>query len=97
MILAFDVKEEKREEVPAIVHVDGTARPQTVTEKQNPIYHKLISDFKKITGVPMLVNTSFNVKGEPIICTPEDAIRCFYGTGLDALAMGNFLLKKGIK
>jgi len=94
MILAFDVKEEKREEIPAVVHVDGTARPQTVTKEQNPVYYKLLKAFKQQTGVPVLINTSFNIKGEPIVCTPEDAIRCFFGTGIDALIMGNYLLKK---
>ena len=94
MILAFDVKEEKRSEIPSVVHVDGTARPQTVTKQQNPVYHDLISKFKKITGVPVLINTSFNIKGEPIVCTPEDAIRCFYGTGIDSLILGNFIIKK---
>lgn len=83
-----------RSEVPAITHVDYSARIQTVHAETNPRYHALISKFKEKTGCPIVVNTSFNVRGEPIICSPTDAFRCFMGTGLDALAIGNFLLIK---
>ena len=84
----------KRSEVPAITHVDYSARVQTVSKNINPIYHKLISKFKENTGCPILVNTSFNVRGEPIVNTPEDAFRCFMGTNLDKLIIGNFYLEK---
>ena len=80
--------------VPAITHVDYSARIQTVHVDTNPRYHALISKFKDITGCPLIVNTSFNVRGEPIICTPTDAFKCFMGTELDVLAVGNFLLFK---
>jgi carbamoyltransferase len=83
-----------RSSVPAITHVDYSARIQTVHSDTNPRYYSLISKFKKKTGCPLLVNTSFNVRGEPIICTPKDAFRCFMGTELDVLAIGNFLLFK---
>ena len=97
MILALEVKEKMRKEIPSVVHVDGTARPQTVNERQNKIYFKLIKEFENITGVPVLLNTSFNIKGEPIVCTPQDAIRCFFGTGLDTLVLGNYLIEKSSK
>lgn len=83
-----------RSEIPAVTHVDYSARIQTVHTETNPRYHSLISSFKEKTGCPVLVNTSFNVRGEPIVCTPEDAFRCFMGTGIEALAVGNFLLIK---
>ena len=83
-----------RSKVPAITHVDYSARIQTVHEDTNPIYHAVISKFKEKTGCPLVVNTSFNVRGEPIICTPEDAFRCFMGTEMDVLAVGNFVLYK---
>tara|TARA_B110000459_G_scaffold92046_1_gene102934 strand:- start:985 stop:2823 length:1839 start_codon:yes stop_codon:yes gene_type:complete len=80
--------------VPAITHVDYSARVQTVNKKTNPQYHDLISRFKEITDCPILVNTSFNVRGEPIVCTPTDAFKCFMGTGLDILVIGDFILYK---
>ena len=84
----------KRSEVPAITHVDYSARIQTVHKHTNNKYHQLLSKFKEITGCPILVNTSFNVRGEPIVNTPEDAFRCFMGTELDNLAIGNCYLNK---
>ena len=83
-----------RSSVPAITHVDYSARIQTVHEDTNPKYYSLISYFNDLTGCPMVVNTSFNVRGEPIVCTPADAFRCFMGTELDVLAIGNYLLYK---
>jgi carbamoyltransferase len=83
-----------RSEVPAITHVDYSARLQTVHAETNPRYHALISRFHALTGCPMVVNTSFNVRGEPIVCTPEDAFRCFMGTELDCLVIGNLFLAK---
>jgi carbamoyltransferase len=83
-----------RSDIPAVTHVDFSARVQTVHADTNPRFHALISAFKARTGCPVLVNTSFNVRGEPIVCTPEDAFRCFMGCELDLLAVGNCLLDK---
>jgi carbamoyltransferase len=83
-----------RSSIPAVTHVDGSARIQTVHRETHPRYHALISRFKALTGCPVVVNTSFNVRGEPIVCTPEDAFRCFMGTDIDALAVGNCFLRK---
>lgn len=83
-----------RSDIPAVTHVDYSARIQTVHEETNPTFHALISEFKRLTGCPVLVNTSFNVRGEPIVCTPEDAFRCFMGTEIDILAIGNCFLRK---
>ena len=77
-----------------MVHVDGTMRAQTVDAESNPRYHRLLEAFEARTGVPCLLNTSFNVKGEAIVCTPRDALRTFWSTGLDALAIGTFLVEK---
>jgi len=94
MIITFSATELAQKEIPAVVHVDGTTRPQVVEEKANQLYHNLIKEFERITQVPCLLNTSFNIKGEPIVCTPQDAIRTFSATGLEALALGSFLLLK---
>ena len=83
-----------RSEIPAVTHVDYSARVQTVHAETNPRFHALLSAFKRKTGCPVLVNTSFNVRGEPIVCTPEDAFRCFMGTELDVLSIGNLYLRK---
>jgi carbamoyltransferase len=83
-----------RSDIPAVTHVDYSARIQTVHAATNPRYHALISAFKQQTGCPVIVNTSFNVRGEPIVGTPEDAFRCFMGTEIEALAVGNCFLKK---
>ena len=84
----------KRLTIPAVTHVDRSARLQTVHRETNPRYHALISAFKRRTGCPVIVNTSFNVRGEPIVESPEDAFRCFMGTEIDALAIGNCYLVK---
>ena len=83
-----------RSSIPAVTHVDYSARVQTVNERSNPEFYQLLSAFEHLTGCPVLVNTSFNVRGEPIVCTPEDAYRCFMGTDMDYLAIGNVLLQK---
>jgi carbamoyltransferase len=83
-----------RSEIPAVTHVDYSARIQTVHGDTNPLFHRLLSWFKALTGCPVLVNTSFNVRGEPIVCTPEDAFRCFMGNELDTLVVGNCVLQK---
>jgi carbamoyltransferase len=94
MIQAFEATEEARRRTPAVVHVDGTMRPQTVDPESNPRYYRLLKAFEARTGVPVLLNTSFNVKGEAIVCSPRDALRTFWSTGLDALAIGSFLIEK---
>lgn len=94
MILTAQVKPEKRNVIPAVTHVDGSARPQTVERDVNPLYWKLIDEFGKRTGVPVVMNTSFNLRGEPIVCTPTDAIRTFFSSGMDALMLGRFLVEK---
>jgi carbamoyltransferase len=83
-----------RSDLPAITHVDYSARIQTVSQETNPRYWKLIDAFRRLTGIGVLVNTSFNVRGEPIVCTPEDAYRCFMRTEMDFLVMGDYLLDK---
>jgi len=77
-----------------VTHVDYSARIQTVDRETNPLFHALLSAFRQRTGCPVMVNTSFNVRGEPIVCTPEDAFRCFMGTEIEALAIGNCFLEK---
>lgn len=94
MILLDTVQTEKRDQIPAVTHVDGTTRPQTVRKQDNKKYYRLIEEFESITGVPVLLNTSFNVSGEPIVESPAQAIQDFYSTGLDALAIGDHLLQK---
>jgi len=83
-----------RSEIPAVTHVDYSARIQTVHRNTNPLYFKLITKFNELTGVPVVVNTSFNVRGEPIVCTPEDSFNCMMGTDIEFLAIGNTILKK---
>ena len=94
MILAYEFKQKYKKLFPGIVHVDGTVRPQTVSKETNPSYWRLIREFGDKTGHPIVLNTSLNVRGEPIVNTPLDAVRCFYSTGMDAMAIGNFLLEK---
>ncbi len=110
MLLVYGVKPERRKrtegeqgrprsstprsDIPAVTHVDGSARVHTVDPKTNPRYHALLEAFQKRTGCPVIVNTSFNVRGEPIVCTPEEAFRCFMGTEIDCLAIGDFFLRK---
>jgi carbamoyltransferase len=94
MILTAQVKPEKRAVIPAVTHADGSARPQTVERETNPLYWRLIDAFGRRTGVPVVMNTSFNLRGEPIVCTPTDAVRTFFSSGMDALVMGRFLVEK---
>jgi carbamoyltransferase len=83
-----------RSRIPAVTHVDDSARVQTVRREDHPLYYDLISEFARLTGCPLVVNTSFNIRGEPIVCTPEDALRCFERTNIDALTLGDFLIEK---
>jgi carbamoyltransferase len=94
MIIAFEATERMAREAPAVVHVDGTARVQLVDEAMEPRYHAILTAFGRRTGTPILLNTSFNVKGEPIVCTPFDALRTFWSTGLDLLVLGDCLVRK---
>jgi carbamoyltransferase len=95
MIKTYDVREDKQGVVPALLHAgDGTTRPQTVNAEQNPRYYALLSEFENLTGIPMLLNTSFNDHGEPIVNRPSEAIKDFYGMGLDVLVLGDYVLEK---
>jgi carbamoyltransferase len=94
MLFTVPVWPSRRATIPAVTHVDGTARLQTVSRRTNPLYWELISSFHGITGVPLVLNTSFNVRNEPIVCSPEDAIRCFLSTGIDCLAIDRYLVEK---
>lgn len=97
MTFVYDVRPDKAAQIPAVRHVDGSARIQTVNHYSNPAYHDLLRAFKARTGVPVLINTSFNTRGEPIVCTPRDALESFFTTPLDALALGPFILEKGAR
>lgn len=94
MLFVFDVKENKRDVVPSITHIDGTCRVHTVTEEVNPLFHNLLKEYGAITGVPVLLNTSFNVRGEPIVYSPHDAYTCFMKTGMDCLVMEDCMINK---
>jgi len=94
MVLTAQVKPEKRSVIPSVTHVDGSARPQTVERDVNPLYWRLIHKFGQRTGVPVVMNTSFNLRGEPIVCTPTDAVRTFFSSGMDALVIGSFVVEK---
>ena len=93
MTIAVDCTEWMKQVSPGVVHVDGTARPQLIKEEDNPGYYKILKEYHKITGIPSLINTSFNMHEEPIVCTPEEAIRTFIAAKLDYLAINKFLVK----
>jgi carbamoyltransferase len=94
MILTAQVRPEKQTVIPSVTHVDGSARPQTVEKEINPLYWQLIDEFGKRTGVPVIMNTSFNLRGEAIVHTPTEAIRTFFSSGMDALIIGSFTVEK---
>jgi carbamoyltransferase len=94
MLMVFPFREKMKTKLPAVVHVDGSGRLQTISRLDNPLYYDLIDIYSKKTGIPSIINTSFNVRGEPIVCTPEDAIQCFLKTDIDYLVMDSFLVKK---
>jgi carbamoyltransferase len=94
MLFVFDVLPDKAAAIPAVRHIDGTARVQTVTRSQNRLLHDLLEAFGEITGVPVLVNTSFNTRGEPVVCSPRDALESFWTSPLDALVIGSYLVEK---
>jgi len=92
MLMVYPIRKQWRKKLPAVTHVDGSGRLQTVRRKQNPNYYDLIKEFGKLSGIPILINTSFNIRGEPIVCTPYDAYRCMMGTGIDCLVIDRFLV-----
>ncbi|MCD4784451.1 MAG: hypothetical protein K8T10_11575 [Candidatus Eremiobacteraeota bacterium] len=94
MLLVYDVLEDKRSEIPSVTHVDGTCRVQSVTPEQNPLYYRLIKRFYEVFGIPMVLNTSFNIRGEPIVSGIKEAVNCYLKTGMDALAAERFLIVK---
>lgn len=94
MLMVSDILKEKQHLIPSVTHVDGTGRLQTVMKEMNPMFYKLIERFNDITGVPIVLNTSFNIRGEPIVETPNDAIRCFLGTGIDELYISDYYIQK---
>jgi carbamoyltransferase len=94
MIITLPVKEERRKRIISATHIDGTARPQTTIQKREGIYHRLIREFDSLTDVPALINTSFNLRGEPIVCSPQDAFSDFMKTKMDYLILGNYIINK---
>jgi carbamoyltransferase len=94
MLFIFDVRPDRAERIPAVRHVDGTARIQTINRTQHPLYYDLLTAFHARTGVPILVNTSFNTRGEPMVNSPRDALESFWTSPLDALVIGPFLITK---
>lgn len=93
MLKVYKIRPQKRAVIPAVTHVDGTGRLQTVRKQDNPLYWQLIEEFRRLTGVPVVLNTSFN-ENEPIVCTPKEALDCFLRTKMDVLILGNFLLER---
>jgi len=94
MLMVYPIKKEKQKIIPAVTHVDGTGRLQTIRREQNPRYYDTIKEFEKLSSTPILINTSFNIRGEPIVCTPQDAYRCMMGTGIDYLVIGGFIVAR---
>jgi len=94
MLFVYNVKSGKQKLIPAACHIDGTARVQTVNRRQNGLYYDLIEEFKQLTGIPVIINTSFNIGGKPIVCTPSDAVNCFWNSPMDALVLNSFLIEK---
>jgi carbamoyltransferase len=94
MLMVYPIKKQWHKKIPSVTHVDGSGRLQTIRKQQNPLYYNLIKEFGKLSKIPILINTSFNIRGEPIVCTPYDAYKCMMGTGIDYLVAGNFLIKR---
>ncbi|NTV23203.1 MAG: carbamoyltransferase [Nanoarchaeota archaeon] len=92
MLMVYPVKKDVRKKIPAVTHVDGSGRLQTVTREQNRLYYDVIKEFGKLSGIPILINTSFNIRGEPIVCGPKEAYKCMMGTGIDCLVIGNYIV-----
>ena len=94
MTITYDVVPAMIPEVPGVVHIDGTTRPHAVFEEDNPSFHKILREYEKLSGIPLIINTSFNMHEEPIVCTPQDALRAFDEGACDVLAIGNYLVTK---
>ncbi len=94
MLMVYPIKKEWHKKIPSVTHVDGSGRLQSIRRNDNPLYYDLIKEFGKLSKIPILINTSFNIRGEPIVCTPKDAYRCMMGTGIDYLVAGRFLIKR---
>lgn len=94
MLMVYPVRKRWHQKIPAVTHVDGSGRLQTIRRRQNPLYYDLIKAYGKLSGIPILINTSFNIRGEPIVCTPKDAYSCMMGTGIDYLVMGKYLIRR---
>ena len=94
MLLAVKVREDKKSLIPAITHIDGSARVQVVNKETNPRFWLLIKEFEHLTGIPLIINTSFNLRGEPIVCSPEDAISSFENSQMDCLVMENLVVER---
>jgi carbamoyltransferase len=96
MMQVFQIREDKRNLIPAVTHVDGSGRLQTVSVHANPLYHRLIAEFQQLTGIPMVLNTSFN-ENEPVVCTPQEALDCFLRTRMDMLVLGNIVISRAVE
>jgi len=94
MLMVYNIRKKWKDKIPSVVHIDNSCRLQVINNKQNTLYFKLVKEFGKLSGVPILINTSFNIRGEPIVCTPEDAYNCMMGTEIDFLILENFLIKR---
>ena len=94
MLMVYPIVEEKRKLIPAVTHVDGSGRLQSIRRAQNVLYYDVIKEFGKLSKVPILINTSFNIRGEPIVCTPYNGYKCMMGTGIDYLVIDKFLVKR---
>jgi carbamoyltransferase len=94
MLMVYPINKKYHKQMPSVTHIDGTGRLQVIKRETNPLYYDLIKEFGRISGVSVLINTSFNIKGEPIVCSPEDAYRCMMGTGIDYMIIDRFLIKR---
>ena len=94
MLNVYPIKKKWHDKIPSVTHVDGSGRLQTIRRKQNSLYYDTLKEFGKLSGIPILINTSFNIRGEPIVCSPYDAYKCMMGTGIDCLVMDKFLIKR---
>jgi len=94
MLMVYPIKKEWQKKIPSVTHVDGSGRLQTIRKNQNPLYYDLIKKFGEFSGVPILINTSFNIRGEPIVCSPYNAYKCMMGTGIDYLVIDKFIVKR---
>lgn len=94
MLMVYPVRKEYRDKIPAVTHIDGSGRLQTVRRQQNSLYYDLLKEVGRLTGIPIIINTSFNIRGEPMVCSPRDAYRCMMGTGIDCLVMGRFFIER---